>query len=322
MKFVNLSKFSIIVAITILAFSCSKDSPPEIVAIAGSENIFSEEGISFTDNSTSKIVHFSVNKDWNISVSNSEWCRVTPTSGLAGDVSLKIVISQNETYDSRTSNISINAEDLVKKIKISQAQKDALIFDEAQKKVDEEANSFELKFDANVEYEYSIPEEAESWVQISDTKSKGLIENTLTFTVSENTEVLSRNCEVKFTYGDKSKIFTLIQGGIIDKFVMPKININDFNEIINDLEYFSDNITVEKIEDDIIIEADITKNKDKSLFSQITYTFKNEGEDGFLFDFEFNSDKEISSKYKESVYLYYDQVENMHKVEKLVGFTE
>lgn len=322
MKIVNFLRLSIIVAITILIFSCSKDSPPEIVAIAGSENIFSEKGISFTDNSTSKVVHFSVNKDWNLTVSDSKWCQVSPTSGLAGDVSLKIVISQNETYDGRTSDISINAEDLVKKIKIIQAQKDALIFEEVEKKVDQEANSFELKFDANVEYEYSIPKEAESWVQISNTKSKGLIENTLTFNVSENTEILSRNCQVKFIYGDMSKIFTLTQGGIIDSFVMPKINTNDLAEIRKDLEYFSDNITVEKIEDDIIIKADITKNKDKSLFSQISYTFKNEGEDGFLFEFEYNNDNEISSQYKESVYLYYNQVENMHNVEKLVGFTE
>ena len=40
MKIVNFLRLSIIVAITVLIFSCSKDSPPEIVAIAGSENIF------------------------------------------------------------------------------------------------------------------------------------------------------------------------------------------------------------------------------------------------------------------------------------------
>ena len=77
---------------------------------------------------------------------------------------------------------------------------------------------------------------------------------------------------------------------------------------------------IKEIEDDIIIKADITKNKDKSLFSEITYTFRNEGEDGFIFEFEYSNHEEISFEYKESVYSYYNQIEKMHTIEKLVGY--
>lgn len=85
-----------------------------------SETIFNQ-GFSFTDAAFSQSISFEAGKKWTATLTNDDWCRITPASGEAGKATIMVSVSKNETGEARTTSLTITTGSQRKEIAISQS---------------------------------------------------------------------------------------------------------------------------------------------------------------------------------------------------------
>lgn len=149
-----------------------------------------------------------VDLEVNIPESAKSWISYVETKALADKVVI-LSVESNGTYGERTSEIYIKdkASSLQDTVKIIQAQNDAIILSQKEYKLSSEKQSFEVKLQTNVDIEINIPESANSWVSIVETKA--LNNKTLVFEIKENETNSDRVCDVIIKKNDNTLADTL-----------------------------------------------------------------------------------------------------------------
>ena len=104
--------------VAIAAIACKKEDPivPEIkvttteftLPLAGTEDM-------------SYKVQFNANVDWTAALKETtEWCTITPASGVAGDASVTVIALENPTEEQRTVTLVLTAGTAVKELVLTQ----------------------------------------------------------------------------------------------------------------------------------------------------------------------------------------------------------
>ena len=196
------------VLVAACAVSCQKETKVEdAVTIKTDEQVVPVEGgvLSIAINSTVA---------WTAKASES-WVTLSPTSGEAGDATIKASVLKNDTNDSRTATVTITAGTKTATYTILQEQLNALNIATTEYEVPAEGGNVEVKVSANVDYSVIIPD-AIDWVE--NISTRGMTESTVVLKVAPTPEVEARVANITISDGTLSSVIKITQAPFVPFF--------------------------------------------------------------------------------------------------------
>ncbi len=159
-----------------IAISCQQ--PPYVI-------LTGPGALSFTCDGGSQSFSFSANRKWTVTSSES-WCKVTPSSGAAGEegISIGVTVDKNPTYETRECTLAIRVEELTETVTVRQDMGLGLVVSPNIYEVSCAAQTIEVEVLANVDYTVEIERPEDDWLSYGGTK--GLPKGTIVLAVSEN----------------------------------------------------------------------------------------------------------------------------------------
>ena len=138
-----------------------------------------------------------------------DWITIAPaTRGLVSE-SITLNIAENTTYSARTAVIKVVAKDnaeLVVEYTINQEQNDAILADENNTfTVPCAGGEVAINYQTNIDCEVIIPKYAQSWITIAPA-TRGLVSESITLNVAENTSYSTRTAVVKVVAKDNTEL--------------------------------------------------------------------------------------------------------------------
>lgn len=186
------------------------------------------DNIEANDKESTYKIKISSNSEWTVS-SNQNWCGVSPITGSMQD-SLSITIKENTTTSARQAIVTITAEAQTKKITINQiGSNESLSISSNYFSVSPENKSHIFTIQTNLSWSISSNQ---SWCIPSSTSGNG--ENTLSFTVSENTYNEERKAVLTVKAGTLTQEITIIQQS---KSAILSVSSNSFSVSSNNNTY-------------------------------------------------------------------------------------
>lgn len=237
-----MNKFLTFAAIAIMAIACTQEQKvdPKVTldASAASLTIPTEGGDA--------TIVFESNVAWTAALKEAaDWCTITPTSGEAGQASIKLVATENKTNDNRVAVVVIKTGAVETEATVTQLQKDALVLNgEKAFEVPFEGGEVKISVSHNIDFDVTTDE----WIVKTD--SKAMETSELVFAVAEN-----RGAERVGTITIKSSVATETITVTQATFV-PKLNVI-FDESARHIKCEGGSISVTidaNIEYDVIVE--------------------------------------------------------------------
>lgn len=170
------------VLVAACAVSCTKETKVEdAVTIKSDDATVPVEGgvVSIAINSTVA---------WTAKASES-WVTISPSSGEAGDATVKASVLKNGTNDSRTATVTFTAGTKSATYTITQSQLDAMNIATTEYVVEAEGGTVEIPVSANVDYSVIVPD-AVDWIHVTSTK--GMVDTKITLKV-DPTQIYDKN---------------------------------------------------------------------------------------------------------------------------------
>lgn len=103
------------IIIPVIAFFCILTSckPAPFIKISTAD-------VSLATEQSEQYLNFETNYDWILST-DANWLTISPTSGVSGEIKIRLTASANESRTDRTGNITITSEGVTNKFNIRQA---------------------------------------------------------------------------------------------------------------------------------------------------------------------------------------------------------
>ena len=145
-------------------------------------------------------IEISSNFDYTVDMPDVDWIKeaTAKTRGISTHT-LKLAISENKGYDSRSAKIKIydKNSDASEEVTINQNQKDAVIIDKKEYALDEKGGSIDVDVNSNIKYTISIDCD---WItEKKSATTRGLEKTTHTFIISEMTGNSERVGNITFS---------------------------------------------------------------------------------------------------------------------------
>lgn len=216
---------------SLILFSCGGDEgtdtpnnqPPQnnndkIELAAGTDinPVISEKGDKIA-------VSFTASTSWSASVINDRadnWCSVSPASGTAGGGAIIITANENSAPDERSASVVIKAGTASQTIKVTQKQKDAITVTQSTFEVEANGAEISIEVKANVDFKYTISENAKNWIEYVSTKA--VKTSTLIFSVKKNDDIDKREGEITISNGSITETIKVFQKGETPSIVLNK----------------------------------------------------------------------------------------------------
>ncbi len=159
-------------------------------------------------------VKFTTNSEWTAEIvcsatQTDSWARVSPAKGAAGNNSITVSIEPNEYYDERNATLTIKAGNASGKLTISQKQKDALTVSSNKIEIGAEGGESIIEIMANVDYEYAIDADSESWLSVTTTKA--LQSSDIILQIAANEDFQKREGSVTIFSGNLQETVNIYQ---------------------------------------------------------------------------------------------------------------
>ncbi|MBQ3149147.1 MAG: hypothetical protein IJB87_07295 [Alistipes sp.] len=170
--------------------------------------------VTFDDAAGEEQVSFSATADWIAELVNDRadsWLSISPKSGAAGNASIAIKATENDTPDDRSATIRLKAGSAMKTISVTQKQKDALTVTSSKFEVEANGGEVQIEVKANIDFEYAIDESAQEWIKYEGTRA--MKTSTLTFSVAENDDTDKREGKIAIKSGEFNEVVTIYQTG-------------------------------------------------------------------------------------------------------------
>ena len=170
-------------ALSLLAVSCKEEIKEDVLEVVSSSTVVGVEG-------TTQKLEFTTNNPWTIS-SEKDWVTFDVTSGEAGSGVVTMTVSANDTYDSRTSKVTIKSASKSFAFTVTQFGKTE--FGTSVKlSLSSEEQDITIPVQYSVEYDVKVDEDAADWLSVVQTKAS-LAEGTVIVHVAANTSLTSRS---------------------------------------------------------------------------------------------------------------------------------
>ncbi|WP_027473866.1 cellulase family glycosylhydrolase [Saccharicrinis fermentans] len=170
---------------------CSKDE-----ASVTPELVLSVAQLEVSQTGETKTIHLKSNVNWTIE-SSEEWCSIVPASGSAGTNAIMLTVSENSTYEVRTSSIKVTAGDMSKTLELTQNENYLLALEQSAFDVSAQGGTVNVGMQLSNDFEITIDVD---WIVRNDLKS--LADSTISFDVDANSSFLSRVGHISFTLND------------------------------------------------------------------------------------------------------------------------
>ena len=170
--------------------------------------------VTFDDAAGEEQVSFSATADWIAELVNDRadsWLSISPKSGAAGNASIAIKATENDTPDDRSATIRLKAGSAMKTISVTQKQKDALTVTSSKFEVEANGGEVQIEVKANIDFEYAIDESAQEGIKYEGTRA--MKTSTLTFSVAENDDTDKREGKIAIKSGEFNEVVTIYQTG-------------------------------------------------------------------------------------------------------------
>lgn len=200
---------------------CSKDDGGSEPPIKDKEDqiTFPSTGTptpTFSTEGGSEKISFTATSDWAISVATTRaesWCTVSPTSGKAGNATITVTTTANDTPDDREATITLVCGTKKTSFKVSQKQKNALTTTTSKFEVSDMGGEIEIEIKANITFECTVDAAAASWITPVENKAstRALVSTKKRFAVAENTEAKVREGKIIVKSGDLKEEITVTQ---------------------------------------------------------------------------------------------------------------
>lgn len=192
--------------------ACSDDevAPPSVTLSGNGEDIL----VATAAGSTT--LQFTANRDWTVSASSETgtWCRVSPSSGLAGTATVTVTFDENISQNDRTATIVVRAGDQGEtpasaSVKLVQKQKDAIILSKSAYELDYEETKLEFDVVANVKFDVKV---SVDWIK-QNTEGRAVEVYPLSFDIEANESAESREGVITVTFGELKQEVKVLQYG-------------------------------------------------------------------------------------------------------------
>lgn len=183
----------LILSLFIVAISCQKDEDPSLT-ITNAE-------INISDIRSTQVISFTANMDWSAR-SSASWCTISPTSGDASNTRINVTVDANDTFDDRTSTITIMVGGLSKTVTVKQKSNEGIFVSTDKFDLSNESTTIEVGVEGNVEFDVST---SDNWIAWDRTRA--LSSSKLYFDIEKND-----------SYDNRSGTITIQQkGGTLSK---------------------------------------------------------------------------------------------------------
>ena len=188
----------------------------KVYQTGGALILLSKDKYAVSANGETISVDIRSNVEFGVQMPDVDWITEIVTRGMSSH-SLQYNISPNEEYDNRSAEIIFydKNSDLKETLKVTQAQKDAIVISEKNISIAKEGGVVEIKVKTNVDIDVQIPTEY-SWVTVVETRS--LDEKSVYLAIEENTNQVERRATITITNGRNNVSETVIitqEGNIV-----------------------------------------------------------------------------------------------------------
>ena len=188
----------------------------KVYQAGGAILLLSQNEFTVSDAGETISVDIKSNVEYGVQMPDVDWIADEASSRGMSSHTLKYVISHNEGYDARSSEIIFydKNSDLKDTLKVIQAQKNAIVISEKNFSVSKEGGTIEVKVNTNVDFEVQIPSDI-TWV--SQTDSRALSEKSIYLKIEENKDDNTREAEIVFINNEShiSESITISQAGSV-----------------------------------------------------------------------------------------------------------
>ena len=144
-------------------------------------------------------IEINSNFDYAVELPNVDWLKeiTAQTRGISSHT-LRLNVSENESYDSRSAKIRVydRNSSLSEEIIVNQSQKNVLLIERKEYVFDENGGVFNVEINSNVDYKVNIDC---NWISETTANTRGLLSSTHSFTVSAITGNSDRNGIITFS---------------------------------------------------------------------------------------------------------------------------
>ena len=168
--------FYVFAALAVMAAACTKPEP-----ITPSITLTSQAEVGVPVDGSTETVTFEANVPWTASLDNSNWT-ISPSSGEAGTVSVKVSSTPNATNDPVYATLTIKAQTATQTVKFIQVQKDGMVISTTEYEAPAEASTVTVKVMANVAVKATT---STAWITIPE-PTKGLVEKDFALAIAAN----------------------------------------------------------------------------------------------------------------------------------------
>ena len=145
------------------------------------------------------------NYAWELT-NNCDWITTSITSGDASDTGVTVTLTADLTYDDRDGTIVFSCGKAKKLLVVSQKLKEVIIPDANNTfNIPAEGGVAVISYQTSVDCEIIIPEKAQSWITIAPA-TRGLVSESITLNIAENTTYSSRTAVVKVVAKDNAEL--------------------------------------------------------------------------------------------------------------------
>lgn len=216
MKLTNFARLALLTG-CICITSCSSGDENEPEHLGQVIEHFTPEPMIFTDSAGEQTFSFTANAAWTASVATTRsggnsWCTIAPTSGSAGNHTVKVTTTSNDSYDDRSVTLTLKVGNESKSFIVTQKQKNALLLTSDKFEIGQKGGRVTVEVKSNVDYAGIIGEDCKNWIS-EDCNSRALSTKTKHYVISVNENLEKREGTITFSDGTLTETVHIYQAG-------------------------------------------------------------------------------------------------------------
>lgn len=178
-----------------------------------------QQNVTIDSKAQSVSVPFTTNNTWSAK-SSADWLSISPSSGEAGPVTLKIDVSANDSFESRSTSVVITAQSMTLTLNVTQSEKSGFVLDGTNFSIGSDGGELSIPISSNIDYICTVADDCKDWLSV--TKTKALSNYAITISVAKNSSYDNRVGKVEVSAGGQKASFSVTQSALKELIVEPK----------------------------------------------------------------------------------------------------
>ncbi len=167
----------------------TEEQPPKTEPTEKSSISFSSTSITANASTGSMSLSVTASGGWTIT-GGTEWCSVSPSSGIAGTTDITLTFTENTTSQEKSTSLVGKCGTASATIVVTQKEKNSLTITSNKYEVSQSGGNIEVEVKTNIDFDVTIPSQY-NWIKYISTKA--ISTKTVTFAIDANTDYDKRD---------------------------------------------------------------------------------------------------------------------------------